>query len=68
MKFVMKRIQKSVNMEEIVDRVLAMRKQEETSYFYRHFLPRLPDGTRDARLNIVWREKICQWTYNVVDQ
>lgn len=68
MNFAMKRNnQQSVKLDEIVDRVQAMRKQEETSYLYRHFLPRLPDGTRDTRLNIVWREKICQWSYNVVD-
>ena len=54
------------NLDEVVDRVLAMRHQEQTSYDYRHFLPPLTDG--DTRLNISWREKICQWSYNVVDQ
>ena len=58
----------SINLDEVVDRVLAMRHQEENSYNYRSFLPQLPDGTRDTRLNISWREKIIQWSYRVVDQ
>ena len=61
-------IQQVVNVEENVERVLAMRKQEETCYLYRHFFPRLADGSQDVRLNVIWREKICQWSYNVVDQ
>lgn len=56
------------NLDEVVDQVLAMRLQEETSYNYRSFLPTLPDGTKDSRLNITWREKIVQWSYRVVDQ
>lgn len=68
MKFAMKRIQQAINIEENVDRVLAMRKQEETGYLYRHFLPMSPNGTQEVRVNVVWREKICQWSYNVVDQ
>jgi len=72
MNFAFKRGQQSSkqgrNLDEVVDRVLAMRQQEETSYDYRLFLPRLPDGSPDTRLNISWREKICQWSYNVVDQ
>jgi len=56
------------NLDEVVDRILVMRQQEETSYNYQFYLPRLADGTRDTRLNLTWREKICQWSYNVVDQ
>jgi hypothetical protein len=55
-------------LEEVVDRVVVMRKQEETNYAYLSCLPKLPDGTYEPRLNITWREKICQWSYNVVDQ
>lgn len=60
--------QQTAIVEENADRVLAMRKQEDTGYLYRRFLPVLSDGSRDARLNVAWREKICQWSYNVVDQ
>jgi hypothetical protein len=62
----------TMNMDEVVDRVRAMRNQEETTYLYRLFLPsHLNNGGKstDIRsMNVVWREKICQWSYNVVDQ
>lgn len=58
----------SVHMEENIERVLAMRNQEENGYLYSLYLPQRPDGSRDPRINVVWREKICQWSYNVVDQ
>jgi hypothetical protein len=61
-------ISQSSLLEEVVDRVVVMRKQEETCYAYSYCLPKLPDGTYEPRLNITWREKICQWSYNVVDQ
>jgi hypothetical protein len=63
----------SLNLDEVADRVRAMRKQEETTYLYRRFLPsfyvndeNVGKGIRTT--NVVWREKICQWSYNVVDQ
>jgi hypothetical protein len=59
--------QSPLTVDEIVDKLLAMRKQEETSYCYRNYLPKKGDGSQ-ARLNLTWREKICQWSYNVVDQ
>jgi hypothetical protein len=49
----------------LVDRVSAMREQEETSYTYSNYRPETDDP--DNRLNVVWREKICHWSYNVVD-
>jgi hypothetical protein len=51
--------------DEVVDRLSVMRQQEETSYAYSNWLPK---GREDTCLNITWREKICQWSYNVVDQ
>lgn len=51
--------------EEIAERVLIMMKQEEGSYAYDNYLP---SGKVDTCLNITWREKISQWSYNVVDQ
>jgi hypothetical protein len=51
--------------DEVVDRLQVMRKQEDTSYSYSNWLPK---GREDTCLNITWREKICQWSYNVVDQ
>jgi lipoyl(octanoyl) transferase len=43
-----------------------MRRQEETSYSYTsNYRPETDDP--DNRLNVVWREKICHWSYNVVD-
>ena len=50
--------------DEVVDRLEVMRKQEDTSYSYLNWLPK---GREDTCLNISWREKICQWSYNVVD-
>jgi hypothetical protein len=77
----MKRLQEAgisnrtiINMEEIVDRFRVMRHQEETSYCYQSYIPissnnssmDIVDTHRD--INVIWREKICQWSYNVVDQ
>jgi hypothetical protein len=57
----------ALSMDETVDRVNLMRHQEGTSYCYRnYFLADLDE--KDVRLNVTWREKICQWSYNVVDQ
>lgn len=55
-------------LDEVIDRVAVMRKQEETCYSYAYALPKLADGGYEPRLNITWREKICQWAFNVVDQ
>jgi hypothetical protein len=68
MNHALKKVQQVARMEENADRVLAMMNQEDTGYRYSHYLPRRPDGSPDARLNVIWREKICQWSYNVVDQ
>ena len=51
---------------DLVDRVLVMRRQEDTSYAYNFYLP--PSVGTESLLNNTWREKICQWAYNVVDQ
>ena len=66
------KVASSMSLEEIIDRVRVMRRQEETCYLYRNYLPSLHESsmeTDDIRdINVVWREKICQWSYNVVDQ
>lgn len=58
----------AVDVEEAIDRLIAMRKQEEVSYSYHKYLPQFPVESFNGRLNVTWREKICQWSYNVVDQ
>jgi hypothetical protein len=57
-----------VCLDEVGETVLAMQKQEATLYNYRNFLPMPGNGLQETRLNSTWREKICQWSYNVVDQ
>lgn len=57
-----------LDVDEAIDRLIAMRHQEEVCYAYRKFLPPFPVESFDTKLNISWREKICQWSYNVVDQ
>jgi hypothetical protein len=55
----------------LLDRIHAMLHQEDTSYRYELYLPRNENGVDlmdpSHQLNITWREKICQWSYNVVD-
>lgn len=55
----------TISTDALVDRVVSMRKQEETTYNYLNFYPRLDEG--GTRLNVAWREKISHWSYNVVD-
>lgn len=52
-----------VSADALVDRIEAMRKQEESSY---NFL-RYNAAGDDDQLNVAWREKIVHWSYNVVD-
>ncbi|GAX21525.1 hypothetical protein FisN_6Hh415 [Fistulifera solaris] len=56
-----------IDVDDAIDRLIAMRHQEEVSYSYRKYLPPFPAGSFDGKLNVTWREKICQWSYNVVD-
>jgi hypothetical protein len=42
-----------------------MMRQEQVAYRYELYLPR--QLRKEPQLNITWREKICQWSYNVVD-
>ena len=61
----------SKSFDDVIDRVRVMRHQEDTSYLYQNYLPSRESfmDTGEAReINVVWREKICQWSYNVVDQ
>ena len=61
----------SMSFDDVIDRVRVMRRQEDTSYLYRNYLPSnrsLMDTGETREINVVWREKICQWSYNVVDQ
>lgn len=51
--------------DSVADRLAVMRRQEETTYNYQNYFPRSSDG--EIRLNVTWREKICHWSYNVVD-
>lgn len=52
-----------VSLDSIVDRVVAMRRQEDGPYEYTSYLL---EGD-DTQLNVAWREKITHWSYNVVD-
>ncbi len=51
----------------IVDRIRAMRHQEQTLYAYRNFIRLSSSISPDTKELIEWREKICHWTYNVID-
>mmetsp|Transcript_38490 Transcript_38490/g.43938 ORF Transcript_38490/g.43938 Transcript_38490/m.43938 type:complete len:335 (+) Transcript_38490:442-1446(+) len=54
----------SINSLELaIDKILVMRKQEDGPYLYESYLP----NHEDKLLNVAWREKITQWTYNVID-
>eukprot|EP00934_Nitzschia_sp_Nitz4_P001275 Nitzschia sp. Nitz4//scaffold294_size23022//3646//4665//NITZ4_008512-RA/size23022-processed-gene-0.19-mRNA-1//1//CDS//3329546217//1275//frame0 len=46
-----------------------MIKQEENAYDYLSYFPDMSDEELEHRchLNYSWREKICKWSYNVVD-
>lgn len=49
------------------DRLKAL-KDQEGGYSYGKYLSAGPDGVIHENLNVSWRERICQWSYNVVDQ
>ena len=53
----------------VLDRLQAMMIQEETNYNYESYFPHTSweEMERQSHLNASWREKICQWSYNVVD-
>lgn len=54
----------------LLERIEAMIVQEQTSYRYESYFPSSlspQEVDRQHRLNVSWREKICQWSYNVVD-
>lgn len=49
-----------------VDRVLAMKRQEQNLYQYRNYAGSC-SSSEDTTDLIVWREKICHWTFSVID-
>ena len=54
----------------ILERIEAMMLQEQTSYRYESYFPAHmteEEVEQQHQLHICWREKICQWSYNVVD-
>jgi hypothetical protein len=53
----------------VLDRLRAMIIQEDTHYSYESYFPNTSweEMELQAQLNASWREKICQWSYNVVD-
>lgn len=55
----------TISTDALVDRVVAMRKQEDGSYSYNSYFP--GDESSTNRLNVAWREKISHWSYSVVD-
>ena len=60
----------SLPREDVLDRLQAMMKQEVTGYRYESYFPPMLSAAeleRRVQLNVSWREKICQWSYNVVD-
>ena len=55
----------------VIDRLSTMRRQERTTYNYRN-TDKLPPASAAADesippLNSSWREKICHWSFNVID-
>ena len=59
----------SLPKDALLDRMVAMMHQEETAYRYDIYLTSSGAGLdiEESQLNITWRERICQWSYNVVD-
>jgi Cyclin, N-terminal domain/Cyclin, C-terminal domain len=59
----------SLPKECVLDRLQAMILQEQKHYNYESYFPAVAweDMERQSQLNSSWREKICQWSYNVVD-
>ena len=53
----------------VVDKVQAMKRQERSPYLYRRYVkPPSTDSLRQDPEDIgIWREKICHWTYSVID-
>lgn len=54
----------------LLERIQTMIVQEQTSYRYESYFPSClspQEVDQQHRLNVSWREKICQWSYNVVD-
>lgn len=64
--------------EDVLDHIRLTLKQEESSYAYRvcsnspvdKYTCNLHNEScfDEDQMNPTWREKICQWSYNVVDQ
>jgi hypothetical protein len=55
-----------LSQDEVLDRLQAMMYSEATGYHYKSYFPG-DESTTLRPVNHEWREKICQWTYNVVD-
>jgi hypothetical protein len=53
--------------DNLLERITAMMHQEEVSYRYDKYWCSALETNAGAQLNVAWREKICQWSYNVVD-
>jgi hypothetical protein len=57
----------------VIDRLATMRQQERSTYNYRNYDASFPHPDRAPvdesvpRLNSSWREKICHWSFNVID-
>ena len=53
----------------VLERIQAMMHQEDSSYRYESYFPPMSKQEFEEAysLNSSWREKICQWSYNVVD-
>lgn len=54
----------------VIDKVRAMMRQEQTVYLYRRYVTPPGNGKyllEDPEDLVIWREKICHWTYSVID-
>ena len=55
----------------IIDKVLAMKRRESNEYLCRNYIHdtsfRIGQGDDIEQLRTSWRERICHWTYNVID-
>jgi len=54
----------------VIDKVQAMMRQEQTVYLYRRYVTPPTSGEyllEDPEDLVIWREKICHWTYSVID-
>mmetsp|Transcript_13984 Transcript_13984/g.20885 ORF Transcript_13984/g.20885 Transcript_13984/m.20885 type:complete len:369 (+) Transcript_13984:65-1171(+) len=59
----------SLNASLLIDKIVVMRRSEQSSYLYGSYFkePPMKSNCTDPGEFSLWREKICHWTYTVID-